>query len=103
MFAPWIRCSVLEVALGLREGVLAKALCKRKIKAGQEMVEQDLRLSQATDGRDALSKAIYSRLFDALIGADDAAHRRLEHPAENLRMACRGAPAFPSPRKKSPG
>ena len=46
-----------------------------------------------------LSSPPLTRIFAQLIGADDAAHRRLEHPAENLRMACRGAPAFPNPRK----
>ena len=50
-----------------------KALCKRKIKAGNEFVEQDMSTMQAVDGRDALSKAIYSRLFDRLIHQIDSA------------------------------
>ena len=50
-----------------------KALCKRKIKAGNEFVEQDMSTMQAVDGRDALSKAIYSRLFDRLISQIDSA------------------------------
>ena len=56
-----------EAVLGLQAGTFEKALTKRKIKAGAEFVEQDLKLSQANDGRDALSKGIYSRLFDYLI------------------------------------
>uniref|UniRef100_A0A7S2DIW8 Myosin motor domain-containing protein n=1 Tax=Haptolina brevifila TaxID=156173 RepID=A0A7S2DIW8_9EUKA len=56
-----------EHNLGLQAGSISKALTKRKIKAGAEMVEQDLKLDAANDGRDALSKAIYSKLFDFLI------------------------------------
>lgn len=56
-----------EAVLGLQNGAVGKALCKRKIKAGNEWVEQDLHVEKANDGRDALSKAIYSRLFEHLV------------------------------------
>ena len=56
-----------EQVLGLQPDSVGKALTKRKIKAGAEFVDQDLKLDAANDGRDALSKAIYSKLFDYLI------------------------------------
>eukprot|EP00965_Chrysotila_dentata_P243527 6205459-Pleurochrysis_carterae.AAC.1 len=56
-----------EAVLGLQPGVLLKALCKRKLKVVKEWVEQDLSVASANDNRDALSKAIYSRLFDRVI------------------------------------
>jgi len=55
-----------EEALGLRAGVLQQGLSKSKLRINKEFVEKDLSLSQATDNRDALSKAIYTRLFDHL-------------------------------------
>ena len=45
-----------ETVLGLASGTIGKALTKRKIKAGNEYVEQDLTVEKANDGRDALSK-----------------------------------------------
>ena len=56
-----------EAVLGIQAHMLQKALCKRKIKAGKEFVEQDLRVGVASDGRDALSKALYCRMFEHMV------------------------------------
>ena len=73
-----------EAILGLQPNSIGKALTKRKIKAGSEYVEQDLKLAAANDGRDALSKAIYSRLFDYLIAKINAALLAGGQPLESI-------------------
>ena len=62
-----ISLACCEGVLGIQPGMLQKALCQRKIKAGKEFVEQDLRVDIASDGRDALSKALYSRVFEYMV------------------------------------
>jgi len=56
-----------EAVLGLQPGMLIKALCKRRLKVAKDFVEQELTVAAANDNRDALSKSVYSRLFDKLI------------------------------------
>ena len=49
--------------LEIDQGLLEAALCIRSTKIGSEIFKNALRVQQAKDGRDALIKTIYSRLF----------------------------------------
>ena len=49
-------------------GALEKALTRRTIVAGSELCELRKNVAEASASRDALAKATYERLFDALLG-----------------------------------
>ena len=57
----------VEAVLKLEAGSLERVLTKRTVKAGSKWVEADIKYTQANDFRDALSRAIFSRLFDLLM------------------------------------
>ena len=65
--------SQVETMLQLEEGTLVPGLTKRKVKAGANWVQADNTPVQSYEGRDALSRNIYSKLFDHLIAKINAA------------------------------
>lgn len=59
--------------LGVPEPQLMLALSKRKITAGGEIIDMDLKMEAALDTRDALAKSIYAALFRWLVEKVNAA------------------------------
>eukprot|EP00908_Phaeocystis_cordata_P013472 Transcript_24534.p1 GENE.Transcript_24534~~Transcript_24534.p1 ORF type:complete len:649 (-),score=354.69 Transcript_24534:61-2007(-) len=60
---------VAASCLGCEEAQLTKALCTQNIKAGLDWIAKPNTTTYSQNVKDALSKALYSRLFDVLVDA----------------------------------
>jgi myosin heavy subunit len=69
LFADLAPLRAAAACLGCEEAQLTKALCTQNIKAGLDWIAKPNTTTYSQNVKDALSKALYSRLFDVLVEA----------------------------------
>lgn len=72
--------------LKLEPSAISQAICNRNITAGNEVMVKPETADKATQARDALSKAMYSRLFDYIVKCVNTA-LRLKQEAKTIQVS----------------